>query len=185
VRNLNIVIAIVHPDKDGQSVKTFSSNLKSSGWVVSSFDVSYPDFGDSITGFCWLILGIHLSCAASIAPLLLKHPSAIPSCPLAGFIWEPFNRPEHAISLARNDPHFANQDGPKMTFTLPKSTTHTPSTIMLKYHIHHAGSDETILVGSDVISVDGLCPAFNACPNLNIFQTYFGIKFNYNGRSYI
>jgi hypothetical protein len=87
--------------------------------------------------------------------------------------------------MARDDPHFANQDGPKMTITLPKSTTHTPSTIMLKYHIHRAGSDETILVGSDVISVDGLCPAFNACPNSNIFQTYFGIEFKYNGRSYI
>jgi hypothetical protein len=56
---------------------------------------------------------------------------------------------------------------------------------MLKYHIHRAGSNETILVGSDVISVDGLCPAFNACPNSNIFQTYFRIEFNYNGCSYI
>jgi hypothetical protein len=90
-----------------------------------------------------------------------------------------------AISLAHDDPHFANQDSPKMTITSPKSTTSTPSTIMLKYHIHRAGSDETILVGLNVISVDGLCPALNACPNSNIFQTYFGIEFNYNGRSYI
>jgi hypothetical protein len=126
-----------------------------------------------------------LSCAASIEPLLLKHPPAIPSRPLAGFIWEPFNRPEHANSLACDDPRFVNQDSPKMTITLPRSTTHTPSTIMLKNHIHRAGSDETILVGLDAISVDGLCPAFNACPNSNIFQTYFGIKFNYDGRSYI
>jgi hypothetical protein len=69
VRNLNIVVAIVHPDNDGRSVKTFSTNLKSNGWVVSSSDVSYPDLSDSITGSCWLILGIHLSCAASVEPL--------------------------------------------------------------------------------------------------------------------
>jgi hypothetical protein len=72
-----------------------------------------------------------------------------------------------------------------MIITLPKSTTHNLSTVTLKYHIHHAGSNETILVGLDVISVDGLCPAFNACPNSNIFQTYFGVEFNYDGRSYI
>ncbi len=53
------------------------------------------------------------------------------------------------------------------------------------YHIHHAGSNNSILVGSDVILVDGLCPALNACPNLNIFQAYFGVKLHYNGHSYI
>ncbi len=50
--------------------------------------------------------------------------------------------------------------------------------------IHRAGSNNSILFGLDVISVDGLCPAFNACPNLNIFQAYFGVEFHYNGHSY-
>ena len=185
VRSLSIVVAVVHPDNDGRSIKTFSSNLKSNGWVVSSADVSYPDFGDSITGSCRLILGIHSSCAASVEPLLLKHPPAVPPRPLARFLWEPFNRPEHSISLARDDPNFVNQDGPKMTVTSPMSTPHHPGTVILKYHIHRAGSDVTILSGSDVISVDGLCPAFNACPNSNIFQTYFGVEFSYDGHSYI
>ncbi len=185
MRSLSVVVAVVHPDNDGRSVKTFSSNLKSNGWVVSSTDVSYPDFGDSITGSCRVILGIHSSCATSVEPLLLKHPPAVPPRPLARFLWEPFNRPEHSISLARNDPNFANQDGPKMTITSPKSTPPNPGAVTLKYHIHRAGSDETVLAGLDVISVDGLCPAFNACPNSNIFQTYFGVEFNYDGHSYI
>jgi hypothetical protein len=72
-----------------------------------------------------------------------------------------------------------------MTITLPKSATHSPSSVHLKYHIHLAGSNNSILVGSDVISVDGLCPAFNACPNSNIFQKYFRVEFYYNGHSYI
>ncbi len=185
VWNLSIIIAMVHPDNNGQSVKTFITNLKSNGWIVSSSDVSYSDLGNSIAGSCWLILGIHLSCAANVEPLLLEHPPAIPSHSLAGFIWEPFHWPEHSISLARNDPGFATQDGPTMTITLPKSATHSPSSVHLKYHIHHAGSDNSILVGLDVISVDGLCPAFNAYPNLNIFQAYFGVKFHYDGHSYI
>ncbi len=72
-----------------------------------------------------------------------------------------------------------------MIIMLPKSTTNNPSTVMLKYHIHHAGSNESTLVGLDVILVDRIRPACNACPNLNIFQTFFGVKFHYDGHSYI
>jgi hypothetical protein len=42
-----------------------------------------------------------------------------------------------------------------------------------------------MLIGLDVIFVDGLCPAFNACPNSNIFQVCFGVKFNYDSHSFI
>jgi hypothetical protein len=176
---------MVLPDNDGQSAKTFATNLKYNVWIVSSSDVSYPDLGNSIAGSCQLILGIHLSSAANVDPLLLKHLPAIPSRPPAGFIWEPFNQPKHSVSSACDDPHFATKDGPTMTITLPKSATHSPSSVHLKYHINPAGSNNFSLVGLDVILVDGLCPAFNACQNSNIFQTYFGVKFHYNGHSYI
>jgi hypothetical protein len=185
VQNLSISIAMVHPNNDSQRVQTFDTNLKSNGWIVSSSDVSYPDLGNFSAGSCQVILGIHLSCATNVEPLLLKHPPAISSRPLAGFIWEPCNQPEHSISLACNDPGFATQDGPMMTITSPKSATHIPSSVHLKYHIHHAGSDTSILVGLVVISVDGLCPAFKACPSLNILQAYFGVEFHCNGHSYI
>ncbi len=63
-----------HPDSNGWSIKTFATNLKSNSWIVPSSDVSYPDLGNSIASSCWLILGIHLFCAANVEPLLLKHP---------------------------------------------------------------------------------------------------------------
>jgi hypothetical protein len=73
-----------------------------------------------------------------------------------------------------------------MTITLPKSATHSPSSVHLKYRIHRTGSNNSMLVGLDVVLVDGLCPAFNSCcPNSNIFQAYFGVKFHYDGHSYI
>jgi hypothetical protein len=125
-----------------------------------------------------------LSYAAKIEPLLLKQAPAISSHPLAG-MWEPFNWSEHSISLACNDPGFATQDGPTITITMPKSATHSPSTVHLKHHIYRADFDNSILVGLDVIWADGLCPAFNSCPNLNIFQAYFRVKFHFNGHSYI
>ena len=61
----------------------------------------------------------------------------------------------------------------------------TDRRVIIKYSIHRPDSDDMVLVRSEVLSVDGLCPAFNACPNSNIFQTYFGIEFNYEGHSYI
>ncbi len=66
-----------------------------------------------------------------------------------------------------------------------KSTPNNDRGVIIKYSIHHPDSNDTVLVGLEVISVDGLCPAFNACPNLNIFQTYFGLEFDHDGHSYI
>ncbi len=97
---------MIHPDQDGRSMKTFWSNLKSNGWVLSSTDVFYPDLGDTIAGSCRLIIAIHSSCTSMVNPLHLNRPPSVPTHPIGEFIWEPFNRPEHAISLARNDANY-------------------------------------------------------------------------------
>jgi hypothetical protein len=162
----------------------FSSNLKSNHWVLSTTDVFYSDLSNTIAGSCCLIIAIHSSCASTVNPLLLKQPPLVPTHPIGEFIWEPFNRPEHAISLACNDADFDKQDTQLKVSTL-KLTPNNYRSNIIKYSIHHPDSDNTVLVGLEVISVDGLCPAFNACPNLNIFQTYFGLKFNHVGHSYI
>ncbi len=51
--SLLIIIAMIHPDHDGHSVKTFSLNLKSIGWVLSLTDVFYPNLGNTIAGSCY------------------------------------------------------------------------------------------------------------------------------------
>jgi hypothetical protein len=184
IRLLLMIIAMIHPDRNGRSIKTFSSNLRSNRWVISSTNVFYLDLGNTIAGSCHLIIAIHSSCAATVTLLLLKWPPLVPIRPLGEFIWEPFNRPEHAISLAHDDADFDKQDL-QLKVSTHKSTTSKDSGIILKYSIHQPDSNNTVIVGSEVISVDGLCPAFNACPHSNIFQTYFGLKFHYNGHSYI
>jgi hypothetical protein len=117
-------------------------------------------------------------------PLLLKRPPSVPTCPIGEFIWEPFNWLEHAISLACNDADFDKQDTQLKVSTL-KLMPNNDRGIIIKYSIHSPDSNNTVLVGLEVISVNGLCPAFNACPNLNIFQTYFRLKFNHDGHLYI
>jgi hypothetical protein len=169
---LLVIIARIHPDHNGRSVKTFSSRLKSNGWVLYSTDVFYPDLGNTntIAGLCHLIIATYSSCTSTVNPLLLKWPPSVPIHPLGEFIWEPFNQPEHAISLARNDADLDKQDSRLKLSTL-KLTQNSDRSVIIKYSIHRPDSDDTVLVGSEVISVDGLCPAINACPNWDIFQT--------------
>ena len=104
---------MIHPDNDGRSVKTFSSNLKSNGWVLSSTDVFYPDLGDTIAGSCRLIIAIHSSSTSTVNPLLLKRPPSVPTRPLGEF------RPEHAISLARDNADF-NKQNSRLKVSNPK-----------------------------------------------------------------
>jgi hypothetical protein len=140
--------------------------------------------GNIIAASCCLIISIHSSCTLTVNPLSLKWPPSVPTFPLGKFIWEPFNQLEHAISLARDDANFDNQNLQLKVSTL-KSTQNNDRSVIIKYSIHHPDSNDTVLVGLEVMSVDGLCQAFNTCPNSNLFQTYFGLEFNYEGQSYI
>ena len=107
IRSLSIIVAPVHPEHGSCSVKTFSTNLKSKGWIMSSMDVYYPDLGNAIAGGCHIVTTVHLSCASTVKLLQLKWPPLIPPFPLGKFIWEPFNQREHAILLARYNKDFA------------------------------------------------------------------------------
>ncbi len=65
-----------------------------------------------------------------------------------------------------------------MLATTPKVaiSTDCPS-VRVKYHLHRGDADSSILPGSSVLSADSLCPPFEACPNRNLFQHYFGVEF--------
>jgi hypothetical protein len=59
--SLSIIIAIIHPDHNGRSVKTFSAKLKLSSWILSSMDVHFPVLGNSIVGLYHVITAIRSS----------------------------------------------------------------------------------------------------------------------------
>jgi hypothetical protein len=103
--------------------------------------------------------------------------------PIGSFIWKPFNRIKHSLSPSRDDDEF---NAKKMIATIPKPITCQQScSVMIKYHLHHADLDDTILAGSSVLSTGGLCPPFKSCPNRNLLQQFFGIKFNHDGHTHI
>jgi hypothetical protein len=53
------------------------------------------------------------------------------------------------------------------------------------YHLHRDDAKGSILAGSLVLSADSLYPQFDACPNQNMFQQFFGIEFHYDGHTYV
>jgi hypothetical protein len=86
--------------------------------------------------------------------------------------------------LAQDDKDFAKQDMGLQTST-PAITSNGQAGILVRYHLHCPNTDALDILGSKVISTNRLCPAFNACPNPNIFQHYFGIEFHHKDHSYI
>ncbi len=137
-----------------------------------------------IAGCCDLVIGVQSSCTSHIQPLELKMPLPVSPHPIGVFIWEPFNRPEHLVSLLHNDNDFCCQDV-KFTTTNPSSEVQLAKDVIVKHLLHGHRSNESTLCGSYVVSNDGLCSPFNADINQNMFQHIFSIEFHYENHAHV
>ncbi len=183
IRSLSIVMAIVIHNHDCRSVTAFTQGLTAAHWKVTTWEVLYTELGNTIANSCSIITAVHSSCASTVEPINLKTPPLMNPQPTGSFIWEPFNRIKHLLSPGRDDDEF---NAKKMIATIPKPITCQKSrSIMIKYHLHHADLEATILAGSSVLSTGGLCPPFKSCPNRNLFQQFFRIKFNHDGHMHV
>ena len=184
IRNLQLFIAIVIPDHDGKCVRSFTGTLKRSSWVLSSLNISFPDIGDSVAGECRFIIGVHTSSTSVVEPLMLTMPPAISRKRVSDFLWEPFNKPDHAVSLGRTDDDFCRQDI-RYHVCDPTTPSDYPPGVIVAYHLLHQAVDKGSLSGSAVLSPDSLCPAFDACPNTNMFGHFFGIEFHFGDHTHV
>jgi hypothetical protein len=183
IRSLSIVVAVVIPDHNGRSISAFTRGLTAANWKVSLREVLYKDIGNSIADSCTIIIAIHSSCSSNVTPITLKTPPSVTPRPIGSFIWEPFNWIKHSLSPSHNDYGF---DSANMIATIPKLIAGQQSRgVMIKYHLHRANSNATILAGSSVLSSGGLCPPFESCPNQNLFQQFFGIEFIHDGHTHV
>jgi hypothetical protein len=123
--------------------------LTTSQWKVFSRDVSFVKIGDSIANSCTIITIVHLSSANIVEPLNLKTPPTVKPQPIAAYIWEPFNRPEHSVGNAREDVNFNKDKLTKMVASdpTPANSVGQPH-VLIKYNLHRAGDDTNILAGS-------------------------------------
>jgi hypothetical protein len=110
LRDLQVVVAIVLTDHDDQWVKSFVTYLKSKGQKTSQTDISFLEQCNTIAGACHIIISVHSSCASTAESLVLKEPLPTPPRPIDLSLWEPFNRPEHLDSLAKDDINSCHQD---------------------------------------------------------------------------
>ncbi len=183
--NLQVVVAVIIPDHDGRCVRSFRRTLKNAGWILSANDgVSFVGMSDSVAGTCDLLLGVHSSCMPKVNPIELKQPPPVPPQPIAQYLWEPFNRPEHSICLGRDNEDFCRQDV-RFTASDPPDGTPIPPGVIVKYYIHGHGLDERILCDAAVVAVDGMCAPFDANANQNMFRHLFGVEFHYKNHTHV
>jgi hypothetical protein len=190
IRSLSVIvaiaIAIVIHYHDSRSIKMFIQVLKAAHWIVFSREVSYPEIEDTVADYCYVITAVHSSCSSTVKPIILKTPPRTSPQPIGLYIWEPFNRPEHSLCYGRNDKNFNKDETSKMIVSTPKPATSTNSPcVNIKYHLHRDAANGSFLAGSLVISTNSLCLPFDACPNKNMFQQFFGLEFHHDGNTYV
>ena len=92
--------------------------------------------GNTVTDSCTIITAVHTSCSSSVVPIKPKTPPCTPPRPIGTFIWEPFNRPEHALCLSRDEDKF-NKEGQKMIATVPRpADASTSPSVRISYYLH-------------------------------------------------
>jgi hypothetical protein len=183
--NLQLLVVIIIPDHDGRCILLFKRTLKAAGWCISMYNnVSFTSIGDAVAGGCNLLFGVHSSCTTKVELFQLKPLPPVPPRPLSDFLWEPFSQPEHSVSLACNDEHFCRQDV-RFTATTASNDIPIPQGVTIKYFIHGPSSDESSLCGTAVVSVNSMCPPFDASANQNMFQHLLGIKFHFGDHTHV
>ncbi len=94
IQSLSSIIAFVHLDHNCRMVSlTFFKCLHADGWIIRDTNISYPTYGDSIPGGCWLIVGVYSITEPTYQAFELKRLLSIPFWSLVHFIWALFNTP--------------------------------------------------------------------------------------------
>ncbi len=188
-----MVMVFVHPDHDCRAVSVnFTQQLRSSSWVITDTQISFQSFGDLVSSLCRLIITVHLNTDKNCGPLEIRTPPQLPSWPITWYIWAPLNKPKHAVLYSNDDKsfnnHAVNDNGLQpLRASIPSDAQHTAgaSGMRVNYYLHCHNNNPANLVGSAVISVDGICLLFNPIANTIVFGHYFSIEYKYDGSTYV
>ena len=187
-RELTSFVAFVHPDNDQDCTDSFCSALRRLKWIITQTSVYFPDIGDSIASSSSVLCGVHSSVSSSTQPIKPIPPPYRQPFPVAQFLWKPFNTREMAVSFSRDDKCFNTQAmGTSLKCTSPSADiTHTSKHFAVcKYQLHRDADNPSIFAGSQVYSVDDICPPFNASGTANLFHHYFGVEYPCDGHTFV
>ena len=182
-RGLVTLWAFVHPSCDLVLAAGFRRAIQRTGWVVSVTDIYYPDMGDAVADSGMFFLGIHKGASENKSPINVTFPPASQPKSLASFVYAPFNKREHAVSLSPHHPDFASSgcvSSPPVATATPTRQHRAKCTCTL----HRNGDDKMVSAGAGVYDISGLCPPF-CSSNSNAFASTFGIEFEDDDATFI
>jgi hypothetical protein len=147
----------------------------------------FPDFDDLVVGKASIIVGVHDSTQAWTEPVSFRIPPSPKPLPLVAYIWQPFNKVEYSVSMAKDDESFSSESNHGIVAMLPSPlvVASLPNEIRPLYYLHLKGSNMATLAGAAVLSLDSLCPAFDGSPNPNLFHGQFRVEFHKDGHTYV
>jgi hypothetical protein len=185
IRYLSMFVVFVHPDHDGRPVSLSIKSLCSLHWVISDTKLSFPTFGDSVASGSRLLIGVHSDTDSSVDECCIPTPPFRQPAPLAFYLWPSFNVASYAVSRApssskfNEDLHINDPLVPHCERKDPVADESLPLTVQshTDYCLHCHGADTSIQRGSEVVSINHLCPPFAAGSAANLFGHYFGIEY--------
>ena len=174
-RLLQVFVAHVHPSMANSVTNKFSKTLRENGWLLTTLDAAYYDFGDSIDGSSRFILGVHSHTQRNATKLFVPAPPHCVPLKLADFIYTDFNRPEYVVAYGQSAPAFsteANSFRADEPIQLPSQQSTCLYNLVKK--TDHSGFTN----GCGVYSLSGIGPPLHP-NNKNVFGRLFGIEFSY------
>ena len=148
---------------------------------------SFLDFGDSVIGKAPIIVGVHDSTRAQIEPVPFCIPPLPKPLPLAAYIWQPFNKVEYSMSLAKEDESFLAESTRSIVATLPSPSVLVSllNGVRPLYYLHLQDLNTATLTGAAVLSLDSLCPTFDGSPKPNMFHCRFRVEFQKDDHTHV
>ena len=103
---LEIFIPYVHTSALTSVINRFCTVLHWIGWLLTKVDMFFPDFGDTIDGYPYVILGVHILTHVHAQKLLVPTPPQVKPMQLKGYLYPASNKPDYTCVYSRSSLHF-------------------------------------------------------------------------------
>ena len=105
-QGLHILFLHIHPASPKRLTTSFGKGLRDEGWLLTSLEAKFPEFGDSIDSSASFILGVHSSTQRSPSKLKIQLPPPITPSPMSTFLVKDFNKAPWVVSWSKDSPLF-------------------------------------------------------------------------------
>ena len=172
-RSLQVFVAHLHPSTPFSVMASFRARMRDDGWLLTTVDTFFPDFGDSIDCSTRIVIGLHKTTSPSARKVLLPPPPKSTCLKIADFLYTDFNRSEYVCAYGKSSPGFASENNSFRAV----NPVHTPNLLSkCSYNIVRKDDPTGVVIGCGIYDTAGLAPPMSA-PNRNIFGQLFGLEF--------